>query len=685
MDYSEGESIVNDLYCKHLKRYPDEQALITYVQKLINYEISEHDLEEILLTSDEYKSLNIDVQSSTLELLNMIFLKTLGRLPDKDAKKSYLQKLEAKIISEKEIIQILKNSDEFSHNKNANYNIYNNFCITIRNHYNENNINNLCSFPLNNKFCCFIAEGRKDSHIDVMIYLTMTFIPVQTKLFILCNYDNINNIKKSLYKFDYNIEYIIVNKLDNFQDYNKLMLDVHTYDTMISQGFVSCLIFQSDSFIYKDDIMKYVYDIERNYYDQIGSIHLYNDGSYIYNGGLVLRNLKVMKKLLLQNYKSSECSEDMNEDEFFSEYAINAKYDYGLNFSIEHDYNHDLTKILGVHKTWSYLKEDSLRRIFDLVYSNLNIDINNLKTKEYMINECYKRILEREVDQNGLQNYIHMINNSDDISILEEILFSSDEYKHLQETKQYYKNIMSCYITPQYSNVYHGILFDVVLCRYNENIDFVKYFEKYPCKVYLYNKGSSINQQISMNNLVIIDIPNIAYEDYTYAKHINTNYVNLAKNTLFMQCNLDHIPDLFRILDDFENFGDFVSMSKSTGVKSFNNTQFTIENTNQGIFMQIDSMEFDNILEILGKKHSQDFKSPFEYIKYMGFFIYNDIKFVPGAQFYNSKNNIVQYDQSVYSNMMNDITYIYDKYNYLSKKFAEMLERYLWSSVWSLI
>lgn len=97
---------------------------------------------------------------------------------------------------------------------------------------------------------------------------------------------------------------------------------------------------------------------------------------------------------------------------------------------------------------------------------------------------------------------------------------------------------------------------NLVISRYNEDLDWVKFVDKNKYKIFIYNKGSKIE------NLDTIDLPNYGRESQTYIHHIIQNYHNLSDYTVFLQGNpFDHDGNLqnfgYRNLLDYINHYNF--------------------------------------------------------------------------------------------------------------------------------
>lgn len=104
--------------------------------------------------------------------------------------------------------------------------------------------------------------------------------------------------------------------------------------------------------------------------------------------------------------------------------------------------------------------------------------------------------------------------------------------------------------------------YDIVVARYNENIDWVKKYKN----CLLYNKGEHIQENY-------IKLENVGREAHTYLYHIVKNYNTLSDHTIFVQANpFDHSPNFFDTLDGIisSNFSaDFYWISEKLIVGDF--------------------------------------------------------------------------------------------------------------------
>ena len=92
--------------------------------------------------------------------------------------------------------------------------------------------------------------------------------------------------------------------------------------------------------------------------------------------------------------------------------------------------------------------------------------------------------------------------------------------------------------------------YHIVISRYNENIDWVKNIDNRLFDIYIYNKGSVIQE---IPNCNIINLNNTGRESHTYLYHIINNYSNLPERIVFTQAHpFDHVRDSF--LNDINIF-----------------------------------------------------------------------------------------------------------------------------------
>jgi hypothetical protein len=88
---------------------------------------------------------------------------------------------------------------------------------------------------------------------------------------------------------------------------------------------------------------------------------------------------------------------------------------------------------------------------------------------------------------------------------------------------------------------------EIVISRYNENLEFLRdeIFNNYP--VIIYNKGLNNDFYKPPSLKKIVNLPNVGVCDHTYLYHIIENYDNLANVTIFLpgSCTDEHKKDLY--------------------------------------------------------------------------------------------------------------------------------------------
>lgn len=661
---------INKIFINVLKRRATQEDFVNYSENLFKKKITSSDIESDLKHSYEYKCLNTIVDNEHVKRLNDLYNTYLNRNLDKSAR-MYLCKLQLKALTYDEITKELQNSNEykFKQTRIKNEKLYKQFCNDIRQtivskNYIIKNEHNLIS-----DFCIVIIEGRKDSYIDICTYITMHQFNSKTPLYVFCTYNNYLNIKRSLYKFKLNIEYIMLNAMDSVEHYNSFLLSNELWNFLKKKSHKSVLLYQSDSFITKD-ISQYIQHVHEGHYDIIGAPHIYEDDTYILNGGLSLRNIDSMIKTI-QNNESCIIYEPYieAEDEFYCQYSKISPLELSLKFSFETNNvkaNHN--EVHGFHCFWRTNEHELCKQIIE----NLKERFLCSDTKHYeLLNNLYKTLLKRNIDDDGLKIYSKIYNKERNLKNIEKEIIKSTEYIKLKEMTK------APEIIPQYKNKSKCNKFNVVICRYNENIDFLKHFKMYPCHVYIYNKsGEKLKNHFE--NVTIIDIENIAFEDYAYLYHIIENYDNLKLPTLFMQCSLDHVPRFFKYLDDFEKFSDFESLSENSGTQPNNEIlkvrygqRFVTNDLDYTLLKSTLNVSFNDIKTFIEQRYK--------------FKIFNNSTFSPGAYVYVNNLYLIQYKLEYYKNVLDDIKYIHENNKKCSKLYAEILERYFWSSVWCRI
>lgn len=156
---------------------------------------------------------------------------------------------------------------------------------------------------------------------------------------------------------------------------------------------------------------------------------------------------------------------------------------------------------------------------------------------------------------------------------------------------------------------------EVVVARYNENVDWVRDLN-YSTTVY--------NKYKEDNELFVNNLPNVGREGHTFFYHIVNNYDNLADYIAFVQGNpFDHCRNIINEINDFDFKKEFVPLG--------NVVELTMEH--ESINQQVQSFS-----------------------KLNGFNITYPIYLVPGAQYIISKRLIRKNPKEFYQKILNQLS-----------------------------
>jgi hypothetical protein len=121
---------------------------------------------------------------------------------------------------------------------------------------------------------------------------------------------------------------------------------------------------------------------------------------------------------------------------------------------------------------------------------------------------------------------------------------------------------------------------NIVISRYNENLEWLSEINNEKFNIIVYNKGVNDNF-IKLPNMTIINIDNVGRCDHTYLYHIINNYNNLADITIFLpgSGNIDYkiskIKHLLQLIQE-HNKAVFLHNSYYNNIKD-NLYNFTLD------------------------------------------------------------------------------------------------------------
>ena len=178
----------------------------------------------------------------------------------------------------------------------------------------------------------------------------------------------------------------------------------------------------------------------------------------------------------------------------------------------------------------------------------------------------------------------------------------------------------------------------VVVARYNENIEWLKQLNVDIFDIIIYNKGSDINADFKCN---IIKLKNTGRESHTYLHHIILNYENLPEKIIFTQATpFDHVGNNFiQDINNFEkNTPSFVYFTKNVLKIQYEETKNKF-------------MEHGMLNGTMWINYHEITSNTFSVVeKLFGSFILKElnIKFGPGAIFGVNKKDILNKNKEFY-------------------------------------
>ena len=184
----------------------------------------------------------------------------------------------------------------------------------------------------------------------------------------------------------------------------------------------------------------------------------------------------------------------------------------------------------------------------------------------------------------------------------------------------------------------------LIIARYNEDIEWVKYIDDNLYDIYIYNKGNKIQMSNKDSNIIITDIINIGRESHTYLYHIIKHYDNLPEKIIFTQGHpFDHVRINF--IQEINNYSneDFYYFSNNRLKLKFNNDGSILNESgllNNSFWSNQhnnDSCIFNISKQIILNKDLNNFEWYFN----------------TGAIFGVSKKNLLKNNRDFYNNLLN--------------------------------
>lgn len=93
-------------------------------------------------------------------------------------------------------------------------------------------------------------------------------------------------------------------------------------------------------------------------------------------------------------------------------------------------------------------------------------------------------------------------------------------------------------------NEYKEPTISLVIARYNEDVKWLHAFDAPNYRIFLYNKGKTLDSTDLPKNTTLIRLSNVGREAHTYLYHIISNYDKLTSYVVFLQGRpFDHIKN----------------------------------------------------------------------------------------------------------------------------------------------
>ena len=224
----------------------------------------------------------------------------------------------------------------------------------------------------------------------------------------------------------------------------------------------------------------------------------------------------------------------------------------------------------------------------------------------------------------------------------------------------------------------------VVVSRFNENLDWLLILNNLDIDILIYNKGEENIDYIKHNiRCEIRNIPNIGREGSTYIDHIINNYKKLYNYTIFVQgFPFDHCPNIYskmiEIVNNLENINFTFLNNKLLECDFLGRSTQLCETGGYDYLPMVDVYNnlFSNKIIIKTKKNNpfelEDLKGPI-------------FEFGAGAQFIVSKKQIKKKPISFYKRIHNIFEKPINEFNGIKYTAINPLEGYIIERLWKYI
>ena len=433
-------------------------------------------------------------------------------------------------------------------------------------------------FRQGNELETVFIEFRKFPHIEFIIRNAILKLDNKWSHTIICGNTNYKLIKKICKKISSNIK-ILKTDFDNLKpsEYSKFLASNDFWDLLCGE---KILIYQEDSFIFKDNINDFLE------FDFIGAPFPKTENdtpNSVGNGGLSLRSKSIMKEVIntitmdetnfedsTLNYMTMTNSYIPPEDVYFSKNMQELKigkvadWNQAFQFSSERIYNPDS---FAGHKFW--LSNSKWK-------SQLTIQFNFI---EYIFNSNIIDYL-KYINLSSSFDKTTLIPNAFDVDIYFCNLVNKLNLKKKEEILRYIKNtgikgniyhpkqIVNIYTSARFFNILNNIYIKYSNCIYKaddfvENFIYKLSFEELTSKL-IFKKYEKFNKNISLLVLVFIgneEKGNDLIEKLIEYKKTQRMNVSFCFNSLSIMNNLK-----LKIKDFFQYYAIYLSKEFGTDI-----------------------------------------------------------------------------------------------------------------------
>ena len=433
-------------------------------------------------------------------------------------------------------------------------------------------------FIQGNELETVFIEFRKFPHIEFIIRNAILKLDNKWSHTIICGNTNYKLIKKICKKISSNIK-ILKTDFDNLKpsEYSKFLASNDFWDLLCGE---KILIYQEDSFIFKDNINDFLE------FDFIGAPFPKTENdtpNSVGNGGLSLRSKSIMKEVIntitmdetnfedsTLNYMTMTNSYIPPEDVYFSKNMQELKigkvadWNQAFQFSSERIYNPDS---FAGHKFW--LSNSKWK-------SQLTIQFNFI---EYIFNSNIIDYL-KYINLSSSFDKTTLIPNAFDVDIYFCNLVNKLNLKKKEEILRYIKNtgikgniyhpkqIVNIYTSARFFNILNNIYIKYSNCIYKaddfvENFIYKLSFEELTSKL-IFKKYEKFNKNISLLVLVFIgneEKGNDLIEKLIEYKKTQRMNVSFCFNSLSIMNNLK-----LKIKDFFQYYAIYLSKEFGTDI-----------------------------------------------------------------------------------------------------------------------